>query len=147
MMLLRKSAIYLFLIITLVLTGCNNHQGELRALEMESHNPVISQELAEKMARKVSFMDEVDHVHSVSLDKDVFMTLRVSGFDRLFLERIRKEAFNKAKSIDQDSTVHVSTDRKIDMDLAKIKKRVYERTISEKELEKKLKKLENDMKG
>ncbi|MBU9724012.1 MULTISPECIES: hypothetical protein [Bacillaceae] len=140
--------IIILFLIPLLLISCQNPPNGQTAFEAEgSRKPSISQDTAQKMRAEVQAMSEVDHVTSVSLEDDVYMTLTVTGFQRLFLEKIRKTAFDRAKKVDKNTTVHISTDRKVDMELKELEKKVYRNEITKKDLEKELMKVEDDMKG
>lgn len=141
--------IILVLGVFLLLSGCQTNDGNQAALGT-SKEPVYSaipQKDAERIKAEVERMKEVDSVTAVQVDEDVYLTLTVSGFDRLFLKDIRKGAHERAKKVNNKAIVHVSTDKKVDRDLSQIETAVKNRTITKEELKKKLKKADDDMKG
>lgn len=107
----------------------------------------ISQQLAREVKEKVSEIKKVDEVQTVSFKDEVYISLKVTGFHRFFLKQIREDAHRLAKKVNEVKAVHVSTDKKIDMLLSQILEEMERGKLSEKELEKKLKKIEKDMKG
>ncbi|SDY60520.1 Sporulation lipoprotein YhcN/YlaJ (Spore_YhcN_YlaJ) [Evansella caseinilytica] len=135
------SCLFLFL-------GACSPMNNQRAFNSRHHSePVVSQELASRMKNEIAAMEEVEEVHAVSSDNNVYMFLKVSGVDRFFLKRIRKDAYDRAKAMDDNATVHISTDSKIAIELTELESKLYDGSLNKKQLEKELQKVENDMKG
>ena len=141
--------VFIVLNIIILLTACQSNEANQRAYT-SSEQPMYSavqQKDAERMKTEVERMKEVDKVSAVQIEEEIYLTLKVSGFDRLFLERIKKGAYERAEKVNNKATVHISTDKKIDMELTKLEANVKKRTITKDEVKGKLKKLDKDMKG
>ncbi|UTR09567.1 hypothetical protein MM300_16950 [Evansella sp. LMS18] len=144
-----RMALIFFLAIISLFAGCQTNDGNQGAFG-SAQEPVyaaIPQQDAKRMKEELEQMKEVDAVTAVQIDNEVYITLTVTGFDRLFLKKIRKGAHERAKKLNQDAVVHVSTDKKIDRDLSRLEDSVKDRTITKEELKKKLDKADKDMKG
>ncbi|UCZ54715.1 YhcN/YlaJ family sporulation lipoprotein [Bacillus shivajii] len=102
---------------------------------------------ADGAKREVRQMEQVDRVRAVAIDNDIYVGLAVSGFDRFFLKDIRKSAQDQVKKKYKKENVHVSTDRKIEMELEDIERELHTKNMSKDQLRKKLDKVEEDMKG
>ncbi|MDQ0257697.1 cell division protein FtsX [Evansella vedderi] len=137
----------MFFLCGLLFIGCETAEGEQRALSTTEKKPTVSQQLANEIKTEISKMKEVDNVRAISLDKDVYITLTVTGFDRLFLQEIRQNAHKRAKSVEEKGNIHVSTDKKLDQEISSLEKQVKEGKITKEQLSEKLKKIEKDMKG
>ncbi|WP_088102291.1 YhcN/YlaJ family sporulation lipoprotein [Halalkalibacter urbisdiaboli] len=138
-----------FLCLLTLLAGCQGVTGqseEVRPL-MLGEKPEVSQNKADEAKQIVLSMDEVLEVKGVELDDDIYIAPRVKQFDRFHLKGIRKEGHDHIKKRYPDANVHVSTDRKIYMELEKLEKQLKENKLTEKQLKEKVKKLEDDMKG
>ncbi|MDG5787658.1 hypothetical protein QA612_09125 [Evansella sp. AB-P1] len=149
-MMMRKSIYFCSFIIVIItlFSGCqfadNNEKNSVSPYNVQSKIP---QNLALEMEKEIEKFEEVDRVTAVSHNKSVYISLRVSGFDRFFLKQIRQKAYKRASSKNEEATIYLSTDRKVDMELNKIKSEIKHRSITKKELEKELKKVEKDMNG
>ncbi|RKL67643.1 hypothetical protein CR203_09840 [Salipaludibacillus neizhouensis] len=107
----------------------------------------IPQHLAKEAERTVLDMEEVDDATSVALDKSVYVALTVNGFDRFFLKDIRKEAKEKLEKSIPNGEFEVSTDSKVEMELTEIEQALENNKLTKKELEQKIKKVKEDLKG
>lgn len=139
---------FLILIAFVLLIGCNEveKESEVKPLQL-GMNAIVDQSEADHAKKLVLAMDEVVAVKGVKVNDDFYIAPQVKHFARLKLDKIRKESFNKIKKEYPDANIHVSTDKKIFMELEKIENKLREKKISKENLEKKLKKLEEDMKG
>ncbi|WP_171051705.1 YhcN/YlaJ family sporulation lipoprotein [Alteribacter natronophilus] len=124
--------------------GQNKQQATASYIEAQSD---VSQKEADTVKRRLVRMKEVKEVRGASVDNDIYMALTVEGFDRFFLDRIRKAAHDRAAEKYPDANIHVSTDRKISSDLKKLETELSGNKLNRKELKKRLKKIEDDMRG
>ncbi|WP_078596975.1 YhcN/YlaJ family sporulation lipoprotein [Evansella clarkii] len=144
-----RTAIIFFMAVISLIGGCQTNDANQGAFG-STQEPVyaeVPQQDAKRMKEELERMKEVDAVTAVQIDNEVYITLTVTGFDRLFLKKIRKGAHERAKKLNQDAVVHVSTDKKINRDLSRLESSVNDRTITKEELKKKLDKADKDMKG
>ncbi|ADU30077.1 YhcN/YlaJ family sporulation lipoprotein [Evansella cellulosilytica] len=141
---LKASKLFPILIVLLFVVACatNDETQHIRSLEAK---PSVSQEKAKQTEMILKRMNEVEEVQAVSLKDDVYVAVNVTGFDRLFLEKIRKEAYKRANDLNSDGEVYVSTDRKIFMQLTNLYEEIYDGKKSEEQLKKDLAKIKEDM--
>lgn len=130
----------------LLVTGCNLNNQEVRPLSVENKG-TIEQYDSDEAKQIVLSMDEVKEVKGVSENKNIYLAAKVGQFDRFFLRRVRKEAHEKVKKRFPNAHVHVSTDKKVFMELEELERKLYNNEINQKEFEKELKKIEDFMKG
>ncbi|WP_332697371.1 hypothetical protein [Halalkalibacter lacteus] len=130
------------------LSGCQmlGAEQDIRPMQL-SQNAVIDQEYADEAKKIILSMEEVVEIKGVSQKTDIYLAPRVKHFDRFRLKEIRKYGYDSVKKRYPDATVHVSTDQKIFMELEKLEQELKNKTISEERMEKKLKKLDEMMKG
>ncbi|TSB46855.1 hypothetical protein [Alkalicoccobacillus porphyridii] len=134
------------LLIVVFITGCGEADNT-KALSTEVGEPVQRQAEVDEAKQILLSMEEIKDVKGVQYTHLLFLAPDVKQFDRLKLEHVRQEAFQKVKKEYPNAKVHVSTDKKIYMELDKLERKLYDHDISEEELKNKLMKLEEDMKG
>lgn len=142
----KISLVFLFFLCSIFLIGCGEGASKVSPLEIGTQG-VVDQTKADEAKKLVLAMAEVIEVKGVCLDDDIYIAPQVTQFARLKLESIRKESFEKIKKRYPNANVHVSTDKKIFLELEKLEKKIKNNEISEKKLKSDLKKLEDDMKG
>ncbi|OPZ70822.1 MAG: Sporulation lipoprotein YhcN/YlaJ (Spore_YhcN_YlaJ) [Firmicutes bacterium ADurb.Bin456] len=62
-------------------------------------------------------MEGVKENATVAINRDIAVALKVERFDRLRLKTIRKQVHDAVKKLDQEYNVHVTTDKKLFMQL------------------------------
>ncbi len=136
-----------FLCFIFLLTGCNfAAKSDDQPLYMGS-NKVIDQTKADEAKQIILSMEEVIAVKAVEFEEDIFVAAQVKQFDRFFLDQIRKKAHEKIKKRYPETQVHVSTDKKVFLELEKLEEEIYHNKIKKAEIKKKWKKIEDFMKG
>lgn len=136
-----------FFLILFFVTGCNmTGQGEDRPLYIGA-NKSYDQTKADEAKQIVLSMEEVVAVKGATMDDDIFIAVNVKQFDRFFLDEIRKQAHDKIKKRYPKTKVHVSTDKKVFLELEKLEQDIYHNKLTEKEMKKRWKKIEDFMKG
>ncbi|MEK4564795.1 hypothetical protein MKX54_09020 [Alkalihalobacillus sp. FSL R5-0424] len=143
---MNKRIISIWVMSLLVLTACGGAKN-IKSLSGEDMNPVVSQSDINQAKELVLQMEEVTDVKGIQYEHLLFLDPKVKQLDRLKLKHIRQEAFKRVKDEFPESKVHVSTDRKIYMELEKLEQQLADEKIAADELKKKLEKLEEDMKG
>lgn len=138
----------LVFMIFLVISACNlGGQGEeVRPLFIGT-NKVIDQTKADVAKQLVLSMDEVIEVKGINFEENIYVVAKVKQFDRFFLERIRKQAHDKVKKRFPEENVHVSTDKKVFLELEKLEIKINNNDIDKKTLKKEIKRIEEFMKG
>lgn len=144
---MKISIIFLSMYILFSLTGCEPAGQKDFEGQSAPNAEEISQEVAKKAEKTAKELKKVDEAIGVSKDKDVYVHLYVTGFDRLFLESIRTEAKEKLEAANPDGKVEISTDKKFELELTELKKKLSAQEITKKQLEEDLKKVEEDMKA
>lgn len=132
--------------VMLTFTGCTQQREEVQPLAIGTSG-VADQSKADEAKRLLLTMEEVLEVKGVNVDQNIYLAPRVKHFERFNLERIRKEASDKVKGKYPEAKVHVSTDQKLFMELGKLEGQLKNRTISKGRLKKRVKELEEMMKG
>ncbi len=136
------------LIVLFLLSGCNMvGQGDVKPLYIGGHSKLVDQSEADEAKQIVLSMDEVVAVRGATLEDDIFIAMKVKQFDRLFLDRIRKDAAEKVKKRFPNAKAHISTDKKVFLELEKLEQELYQNKINKSDLEKRWTKIEEHMKG
>ncbi|MCD8502624.1 MAG: YhcN/YlaJ family sporulation lipoprotein [Bacillaceae bacterium] len=142
----NKRFIYIWVMLALFVSGCNIGSQEVRPLSIGNKGP-IEQNNSDEAKQIVLSMEEVIEVKGVSENKNIYLAAKVGQFDRFFLRSIRKDAHDKVKKRFPNANVHVSTDKKVFMELEELERKLSNNEIDEKEFKKELKKVEEFMKG
>ncbi|MCT8138822.1 YhcN/YlaJ family sporulation lipoprotein [Anaerobacillus sp. CMMVII] len=142
-----KKIIAFFFIFLFLITGCNLvGQGDTSPRYI-GKNSVSDQTMADEAKQIVLSMEEVIAVTGATYKEDIYVAVRVKQFDRFFLDRIRKEAQNKIKKRFPDSKVHVSTDKKVYLELEKLEQQLLNNKVKKADIEKQWTRIEDFMKG
>lgn len=141
------------LALVLAITGCtgkNNAQTQQKndAEPLCTPAPVRHTEWEEQAKAIAGRVDGIDEVAAVHIDKDLNLAIKVSNFNRFRLESIEKEVSGKLKEAFPDSKIHVTSDKKLFMDLQAMSGAPWPADVKEACQKKKAsKKLEKKMKG
>lgn len=129
-------------------TGSAEEGKPLKKAEKEKPGgPQINKEVLEQARLAARQVDGVREVAAVAIDQDLSVAVNVAQMKRLQLKAIRKEIFHKLKKAHPEMTVHVTTDRKIFWEMEKLEKEAYAQKPKVSDMQKKLHKLNEDMKG
>lgn len=129
-----------------ILTACQtSDQSSPQGQSMKKE--VISQQEAVQAEKTVESLEQVEEATAVSLDKDVYIHLSVTGFDRFFLKDIRKEAEKSLETKASKENIHVSTDKKIELEIKELKEKLKEQGMTKEQMKTELEKIDKDMKG
>lgn len=136
----------LFLLL-LFLTGCGNDQ----TLEQNQRNNVditkisteslTSQEPSNKAKDLLKKHEEITAVKAVNSKDKLFIAIDIEHHERFTLADIRKKYKKEMKKEFKNMDVEFSTDKKLIIELNKLEEQMKEGSISNKELDKKIKKL------
>lgn len=143
---MKSRSISIMVVVLLLLSGCGG-ADQVKPLSFEEIEPVERQAEIDRAKEIVLEMEEVIDVKGVQFTHLLFLAPEVKQFDRMKLKHIRQDAFKRVKDEFPKSKVHVSTDKKIYMELEKLEEQLYNGDITAEDLKKKLMKLEEDMKG
>ncbi|OPX85478.1 MAG: Sporulation lipoprotein YhcN/YlaJ (Spore_YhcN_YlaJ) [Pelotomaculum sp. PtaB.Bin104] len=86
----------------------------------------INLELAENAKKTAEAVKGVKESTAVVINNDISTAIKVSGFDRLRLKPIKEEVHNNIKELNKDYNVHVTSDKKLYMQLKQIEKQSSE---------------------
>jgi len=136
----------LFLLL-LFLTACGNDQ----TLEQNQRNNVditkisteslTSQEPSNKAKDLLKKHEEITAVKAVNSKDKLFIAIDIEHHERFTLADIRKKYKKEMKKEFKNMDVEFSTDKKLIIELNKLEEQMKEGSISNKELDKKIKKL------
>jgi len=137
----------LALILIIFLTACTAYEDEQGQAFMLQESAGKGQEASDRAKEELIKMDEVLSVRGIQHRDVMIMALHVKQKDRFHLKDVRKQAFDAVKSLYPDSTIHISTDKKIYKELAEAEEKIKSDHLSNDEVEKELKKVEAHVKG
>ncbi len=143
--------ILIFLSLLLVAGGCSA-QSPAKKAQQQGGGPekpvVVNIELAEKVKQAAKSVRGVEDSTAVVIDDEISTAVKVSGFNRLRLKRIKSEVHRKVKGLDGNYSVHVTSDKKLFSQLRETERQLKEQKIqSLSEIQKKVKKINKDMQG
>ncbi len=143
------SGIAIFLII-IMLSGCSvpkqpEQKNDQQRVEQVYFNPGLAKTI-KKASKTVSGVRDST---AVVVNDEISVALKVTGLHRLRLNSIRKEVHDKIKNIAGNKEIHVTTDKKLFVQLQKLEKEINKQPKVEKILMilDKLNKINEDMKG
>lgn len=116
-----------------------SQQNKLNITNTATNQPIKS-DMSKHIKEPLNKYNELKAVQSINTDDTILVALDVKQFHRFKLEKIRKKVKTKLEK-NFSQKIHVSTDRKIFIEIKKIKKKLKEEQLSAKELNKKLKDL------
>ena len=144
----------LFLVMAslLLITGCQekqNNPASMKQIQQKNQEMISIDPREMEEAKKIAQQNKrVDQATAVTFDHELFVALKVSNFNRFFLRSTRSEVHKNLRKRFSNKEVHVTTDSKLFDELSKIEKQIDQQPQQpEKVLEKKLKKINKDMKG
>jgi hypothetical protein len=135
--------------LTLILAaGCVAPQKKKQPQQgSQAENQIqVNAELAGRAKEAAGTVGGVRESAAVALNKDLAIAVKVGGFDRLRLKPIRSQVHDSIKELEQAYNVHVTTDKKLFMQLQQIEQELngaQEKPL--KELQVKFNKLMQDM--
>lgn len=147
-------AILLILSLCLLVTGCNPKSDQQAKTQSAKEDPMckptpIRYFDSEQQAKAVTEqVNGIDKAVAVRIDDELDVAIQVSNFNRFRLASIEKEVAQKLKSSFPDAKIHVTSDKKLIMELQKLSDTPWTNKQEEACKHKKaLKKIEDDMKG
>ena len=116
-----------------------------QAQEQVQFNP----ELAEKVKETVKTVKGVEDSTAVVINKEISAAIKVTGFQRLQLKKIREEAYKQIKDANQGYTVRLTSDKKLFSLIQKAEGEARENPRGDKarEIRQKVVKINQDMRG
>ncbi|NEU31035.1 hypothetical protein GN156_09625 [bacterium LRH843] len=136
----------LSLLLVLLVTGCQAAEKDIKSLQLEDHS-IVDQHYSDEAKKVILSMKEVTEVKGVNDENKIYLAPTVKHFDRFRLKEIRKAGHDSVKKRFPNATVHLSTDKKVFIELGKLEQQLKQKQISKKHFKEKLKKMEEMMKG
>ncbi|QRG68302.1 YhcN/YlaJ family sporulation lipoprotein [Brevibacillus choshinensis] len=138
----------------LLIAGCNPKPNQQAKTQSAAEDPMCkptpiryfdSEQKAKAITEQVK---GIDKVVAVRIDDELDVAIQVSNFNRFRLKSIEKEVAQKLKSSFPNAKIHVTSDKKLIMELQKLSDTPWSNKQEEACKHKKtLKKIEEDMKG
>lgn len=143
-----KGFVWIGIILALLLGGCQvaekPQESVQKTVELPAVDPLALEE-AKDIAKKNRRMDEVA---AVALKDELYVGLKVTNFNRLFLRSVRKDVHGRLREQFPNREIHVTTDSKVFGDLSQLEQRVRRDPWKDREgLRRKLDKIHEDLKG
>lgn len=150
-----KKILTVFILSVLILSaGCSAQNSPLKKSQAEQQ---VSQEekeikidpgLAGKAKETAKTVRGVKDSTAAAIGRDITVAVKVTGFERLRLKPIKMEVQNKIKQLDNKNNVHVTTDKKLFMQLQQLEKQISEPgEKSLADIQKKFNKIIKDIQG
>lgn len=140
------------MMIALALAGCgaetNDHLSSQQVQHLSQKQPNLHIGLSEHAKETARQNERVDDATAVATDKELSIALKVTNFNRLHLKSIRKDVHSKLRKEFPKYEVHVTSDNKLFSELQKLESSLKKESPPQpKDVQKKLKKINEDMKG
>lgn len=125
-----KVAALSLLILLIMSAGCSMQNSPLKRphaeqqVSQDENQIKIDPELAGKAKEAAKTVRGVKESSAVAIDRDITVALKVNGFDRLRLKPIKTEVHDKIKQEDNKYNVHVTTDKKLFMQLLQLENQI-----------------------
>lgn len=144
----------IILSLLIMAVGCETQNSPLKKpqsdqqINLDEKQIQVNPGLAEQAKKIAETVKGVKKSTAVVINKDISIALKVNGFDRLRLKPIRQEVHDKIKELNKDYNVHVTSDKKLFMQLQQIENEIkgpQEKSLTE--IHKKVGKIIKDIQG
>ncbi|WP_337020311.1 hypothetical protein [Oceanobacillus massiliensis] len=141
--------IFYLLCSALLFTACANNENDTgqtnntdsAEIENISNQSLVSQQPANHAKELLSKHEEITAINAVNTKDNILIAVEVEHHERFTLAQLRKKFQKEMEDEFKDMKVEFSTDRKIVLELEKLEKDIRNDKLSNKELEKKVKKI------
>ncbi|MBZ5751050.1 YhcN/YlaJ family sporulation lipoprotein [Metabacillus litoralis] len=124
------------------MTNANNEKNSINITNVSSQN-TKNLNMTDQVKQLLNKQKEVSDVKVVNSDKELFIAAEIKHMDRFRIKEIEK----KLKKLTEDNypnhNVTLSTDMKIFLELDELEKKVNEKNMSKKKIEKELKRIKS----
>ncbi|WP_028403369.1 YhcN/YlaJ family sporulation lipoprotein [Ectobacillus panaciterrae] len=132
------------------LIGCSNEKDKKTAKKNETSLMKIStnsynQLPAQNAEKQIRSMEEITAAKAIVSDKELYVAALPQHHERFQLDRLKKKMKKKLDVAYPDLKIYVSVDKKIFMLIGKLKKDIKNKKADKKTIEKKIKKIKEDM--
>ena len=146
--------ILLVVSLCLLVAGCNTQSNQQAKTKSAAEDPLCQPtpiryfDSEQKIKAITEKIQGIDNSIAVRIDDEVDVAIEVSNFNRFRLQTIEKEVAEKLKKEFPKAHIHVTSDKKLIMELQKLSATPWTAKQTEAcKQKKKLKKIEEDMKG
>jgi hypothetical protein len=124
------------------MTNANNEKNSINITNVSSQN-TKNLNMTDQVEQLLNKQKQVSDVKVVNSDKELFIAAEIKHMDRFRIKEIEK----KLKKLTEDNypnhNVTLSTDMKIFLELDELEKKVNEKNMSKKKIEKELKRIKS----
>lgn len=138
----------------LLATGCNQQSDQQSKTQSAAEDPeckptpVRHFDLEQRAKAIAEQIDGIDQAVAVQIDKELDVAIEVSNFNRFRMESLQKDVAKQLKAAFPEAKVHVTSDKKLIMDLQKLSSTPWSANPEEACKQKKqIKHIEKQMKG
>ena len=143
----RIIMILYIVIILMISSGCNmtntnNEKNNLNITNVSSQD-TKNLSMTDQVKQLLNKQKEVDNVKVVNSDKELFIAAEIKQMDRFRIKEIEKQLKKLTEDNYPNHNVTLSTDMKIFLELDELEKKVNEKNMSKKKIEKELKRIKS----
>ncbi len=143
-----KGFVWIGIILALLLGGCQVAEKPQESVQKTVELPAVDPLALEEAKDIANKNRRVDEVAAVALKDELYVGLKVTNFNRLFLRSVRKDVHGRLREQFPNREIHVTTDSKVFGDLSQLEQRVRRDPWKDREgLRRKLDKIHEDLKG
>lgn len=151
----KAAVIILSIIIICALPACGTLNSPAKKPQQAQQRGQVREqvqfdpEMAEKVKQTVKTVKGVEDATAVVINKEISAAIKVTGFQRLRLKKIREEAYKQLKDANQDYTVRLTSDKKLFSLIQKAEGEVRGNPQGDKarEIKQQVDKINQDMRG
>lgn len=150
----RKAVIILSIVMVCALPACSANAPAKKPQQTQQGGQGREQvrfdpELAEKVKETVKTVGGVEDATAVVINKEISTAIKVTGFERLRLKKIKEEAYKQIKDANQGYTVRLTSDKKLFSLIQKAEGQAGKNPRGDKarEIKQQVDKINQDMRG
>ena len=144
---MKRKWLLIIVVPLLILTSCKNEptidtsSEERQQVELTkiSSNQNIKQVPSNKAKEKLRNYEELTKIKAINTEQDMLIAFDIDHHERFSLDQFEKELKKEMKKEFPNLNVHVSSDKKILLELERIEKKLQNNDLTDKKLKKELK--------
>lgn len=140
--------IFIMNLLLLLGIGCTSENSEYETNQISNigSKEITYQQPANEAKQFLSDYEEVAHIYAVHHDKDLLIAIDIDHEDRFQLDSLEKKFREKLNNHFEKFNIALSTDQKLLFEIEELEHEISDGTTSDKDLNKKMKKLKKLMK-
>ena len=144
-----RSLLSIVLLLLLFLSaGCGAQNSPSRKPLPQAGQSEAQVQTDPALAEKAKTIEGVEDSTALVLDNQIFIGIKVKGFNRFHLKSIKEKTHKKIKEANQGYEVNVTSDKKLFSQLQQIEKQVKENRVeSRADIIERIEKINKDMQG